>query len=1177
MKTTAKMTAKMWVGAITALLLGVGFLSADTGTDLESGFRQPPAAARPWVYWFWLNSNITKQGITADLEAMQRVGIGGVLIMEVDQGAPVGPVPFMGPQWREMFQHVVAEAQRLGLEVNMNNDAGWNGSGGPWIGPQQSMQEVVWSESELTGPQHFDGVLPQPKVTADYYRDIVVQAFPSVANDHLPGFEGKAAFQSRGLRPATATDVAPPRVVPRDRIVELTAQMDSHGRLVWGVPEGTWTVVRVGHTSTGVENAPAPASGRGLECDKLSRQGIEASFAGMMDKLIADVGPAAGQTLTATHIDSWENGSQNWTLAMRDEFRQRRGYDMTPLLPVMTGRVVDSVAISERFLWDVRQTVSELVIDHYAGRMRELAAAQGLRFTVEAYGSPCDHLPYAGQADEPMGEFWIGGGAIDTCRGMASAAHVYGKPIVGAEAFTADNTERWQQHPASLKPLGDRALCDGINRFVFHRYALQPWADYRPGMTMGPWGVHYERTQTWWDWAVPWHEYLARCQFLLRQGRFVADICYLQPEAPPYGFARHPQQGYGWDECSADVVLRRMTVQNGRLCLPDGMSYRVLVLPETSTMTPALLRRITELVAAGATVIGSPPVQSPSLSGYPQCDDEVKRLANQLWGSAAATPVGHTQPHGQGRIVQGIPPERLLAQDGVPPDFTSRARLRWIHRAVDGTDLYFVANPLPHAVNASGAFRVSGQVPELWWPDSGRIEPAAVYDQRDGVTRVLLPLEAHGSVFVVFRQPVAPRDTVVAAALNGQPWCSADRAELVPLVIEKAIYGVPGDAQRSRDVREKLQNYVDTGERSFAVSQMADGDDPAPSVLKTLTVDYRIGDRRFTVSGQDRDRIHLTGEALKIVVTKASYGVLDDPVRTRDMRAVIQRIVDSGETSFEVARLAAGDDPAFGVVKTLLMEYTHNDRSFTVRATDPETVDLALLEPAAEPPAQIHLDANGQITLDAAQPGRYELQSASGKVQQVEIAALPSPLELSGPWDVHFDPRWGGPDAVTFPTLQDWSQHADTRIRYYSGTATYRTTFAVADPGSNNQRLVLDLGQVAVMADVRVNDRPLGILWKAPFRIDVTDALQSGNNVLEVRIVNLWINRMIGDQQLSEDSQRNPDGTLQAWPQWVNEGKPSPAGRYTFTSWRLWQKDEPLQPSGLLGPVRLLPVTRCRL
>ena len=264
--------------------------------------------------------------------------------------------------------------------------------------------------------------------------------------------------------------------------------MTADGRLAWDVPAGKWIVLRLGHTSTGSENAPAPASGRGLECDKLSPEGIEANFAGMMAKLTRDVGPAAGKALVATHIDSWENGSQNWTARMREEFQRRRGYAMTPFLPVLTGRVVGSPEISERFLWDLRRTISELVIENYAGRMSQLAHQHGLKFTAEAYGSPCDHLPYAGQADEPMGEFWVGGSAIETCRGMASAAHTYGKPIVGAESFTATDSERWTQHPASIKALGDRAFCEGINRFVFHRYALQPWADVRPGMTMGPVG-----------------------------------------------------------------------------------------------------------------------------------------------------------------------------------------------------------------------------------------------------------------------------------------------------------------------------------------------------------------------------------------------------------------------------------------------------------------------------------------------------------------------------------------------------------------------------------------------------------------------------------------------------------------------------------------------------------------
>jgi len=244
---------------------------------------------------------------------------------------------------------------------------------------------------------------------------------------------------------------------------------------------------------------------------------------------------------------------------MREEFQKRRGYDLSPFLPVFTSRVVESLEVSERFLRDLRQTVSELVVENYAARTRELAHANGLRFTVEAYGSPCDFIPYGGEADEPMGEFWSPSGAMATCKGMAGCAHVYGRRIVGAEAFTAGHQERWLEHPAAIKALGDRAFCEGINRFVVHRYALQPWPELRqPGMTMGPWGQHYERTQTWWEETPAWHRYLARCQFLLRQGLYAADLCYLQAETPPQGFGDHPRQGYDWDECAADVVLQRM-------------------------------------------------------------------------------------------------------------------------------------------------------------------------------------------------------------------------------------------------------------------------------------------------------------------------------------------------------------------------------------------------------------------------------------------------------------------------------------------------------------------------------------------------------------------------------------------------------------------------------------------
>lgn len=1158
--------------ALAALSLGAALLTGATAADLEKDFLHPPDSARPWVYWFWLNGNISSNGITADLEAMKRVGIGGALIMEVDQGAPVGPVDFMGRSWRDMFRHVHAEANRLGLEINMNNDAGWNGSGGPWIKPEQSMQELTWSETNLVGPLHFEAVLSQPRTSAGFYRDIAVQAFPGVGDYRIAGIESKAAFQRRGSHQPSQGELRPKMVIGPVTLTNLSARMDPNGRLVWDVPTGDWTVLRLGCTSTGAENAPAPKTGRGLECDKLSPAGIEANFAGMMAKLAVDTGIAsrhANAGLVATHIDSWENGSQNWTARMREEFQRRRGYDLLRFLPVFTGRVVESLEVSERFLWDVRRTVSELVIENYAGQFHRLAHANGMRFTVEAYGGPCDCIPYGGQSDEPMGEFWTpGGGAMETCRGMASAGHIYGKRIIGAEAFTSGDQERWREHPALLKALGDRAFCEGINRFVFHRYALQPWADYRPGMTMGPWGQHYERTQTWWELGRPWHEYLARCQFLLRQGSFIADICYLQAEAPPLGLGNHPRQGYDWDECTDDAVLTRMSVRNGRLVLPDGLSYRLLVLSETRTMTPRLLRKLKELVEAGATVLGPRPLKSPSLSDYPSCDAEVQRLGGELWGDCDGQRVKEHRL-GTGRVVWGPSPETVLKQGGVQPDFVCSQPWRFIHRRAAGTDIYFVANGKPFEVTATCAFRVEGKVLELWSPETGRIERAGVYEQQDGITRAALTLGPSGSVFVVFRKRGSGGNPIVRLQRDGTPILSARLASSPAITVRQARYGVLDDPQRTRDVTRKVALKVEAGNLDIPVTAIAEGDDPAFGGVKTLVVDFSIDGQPFTAKGSDGDTIHLHRTAVGAIVEKALYGVLDDPKRTRDVREKLQRLLDAGETSFAVSRVAAGDDPAFGVVKTLDVDYTMGGKHRHLTGTDPETVDF-VTGPVPPPViAQILRDAKGRTRLEAREPGEYEIVTASGRSRRVKIATGPPPIQLDGPWEVRFDPRWGGPERVTFNPLEDWSRRPEDGIRYYSGTALYRKNFSLNARPSTLHRTYLDLGKVAVMAEVKLNGRDLGILWKPPFRMDVTDTLKAGENQLEVKVVNLWINRMIGDEQLPDDSERKGDGTLKAWPAWVNEGKPSPAGRYTFTSWRLWKKGDPLQESGLLGPVTL--------
>jgi hypothetical protein len=387
------------------IALVLALFSAPVFADgLAAKFVKPPALARPWVYWFWNNGNVTKAGITADLEAMQRAGIGGVIIMDVVErfAPPPGPADFMNTEWQELFRFAVAEAHRLGLEINMTNGPGWCGSSGPWITPALSMQMLVATNLELTGPTDYLAILPQPDIGSkrahdgfnstvkydDYYRDIAVLAFPETTNG----------------------------VVAPDVVLDLTTRLDADGKLNWEVPAGKWIVERIGHTTTGSSTRPPVKGGNGLECDKLSREAMEVHFANMMGKLIANVGSKAGPTLVATHIDSWEVGSQNWTPKFREEFQKRRGYDPIPFLPDITDTkksaanfqcTVGDAAMVSRFRWDFQQTLAELLAENYVGRLAKLSHQHGLRLSIEGYDLPFgDEATYTARADEPMSEFW---------------------------------------------------------------------------------------------------------------------------------------------------------------------------------------------------------------------------------------------------------------------------------------------------------------------------------------------------------------------------------------------------------------------------------------------------------------------------------------------------------------------------------------------------------------------------------------------------------------------------------------------------------------------------------------------------------------------------------------------------------------------------------------------------
>jgi len=1090
--------------------------------NLEDGFAVPPSAAKTWTWWHWMNGNVTKEGITTDLEAMARGGLGGAQMFDVYQKlGDEGPVKYLSPEWLEMARFSASEAKRLGLQLGFHNCSGWSSSGGPWVTPAQSMQILTTSRVLVKGPTVFDAVLPQPATNLGFYEDAAVVAYPlpegvrslrdaapeitgsgpdfetppvldgkpeTMANLPVPkpgapqfidftfpepftarafsvdpgvsrqGYHGqlqvsddgkiyrsvrswdiqhargarsfafpavtgryfrilfqkpdrdfytslsiagvdltsevevddweqKAGYQAypKGSAPVQAVDSA----IPAERVIDLSSKLQPGGRLNWEVPEGNWAILRLGHTPIGGEtnyNNPATSAGRGLECDKLDADAVKAFWAGGPAKIIEALKPYVGTTVTDILIDSYERGQPNWTAKFPQEFEKRRGYSMVKYLPVLTGRVVGSVEESERFLWDVRQTIGDLFAENYAGTFARLARKNNLRFALEGGALVVDQMRYMGYADMPTSEIWVKWNPPLVAL-SASIAHVYGRSLVGDETMTAaPENERWTADPFSLKALGDGILCAGINRFLFHTFVHQPWPGRAPGLTMGKWGSHLDGTNTWWNQGTDWRVYLARCQYLLQQGTYVADALTFCGENMPTGktsLAVPP--GYHFDTCNADVLLNRLSVKDGRITLPNGASYAFLSLGDVREMTPPVLQKIRQLVQDGATIVGDRPTKSPSLAGYPQCDEEISKIAAELWGPDEKS-AGHVC--GKGLVLSGMDASAVIKKLNLPPDFQSSATdadVRFIHQRTASEEIYFVSNQKGAPVQIDAEFRVQGKVPELWNAETGVTESAPVYRETSAGVKVPLSFPPSGSVFVIFRKPA------------------------------------------------KAPHFVS--------------------------------------------------------------------------------------------------------------------------ATDASLISMA----------------GGHAELTAWKAGRYDFESSDGKSFKIEVDKLPLPIAIDGPWQLSFPPKLGAPEKVTLEKLNSWTENPDKGVKYFAGTATYTKTFNLpADRIKKGQSLYLDLGEVKNLARVKVNGKDLGVVWKPPFRVDITDAVKAGENALEIEVTNLWPNRLIGDEQLPPDCEWAADGGLKAFPAWLKEGKPSPTGRIAFTTWHHWKKDDALLPSGLLGPVHIV-------
>lgn len=1093
--------ASSGLGSGSAPLWGAG--TEDTiADDLASNFQTPPDSAKPWAYWWWLNGNVRKEGISKDLTEMKRQGINGVVIFQAGGGETPKGVQFLSPEWHELFRYALAEARRLGMSVSINLCDGWD-SGGPWITQELANKKLVYSEYQVEGGTKFSTVLPQPELVDNYYHDVAVVAvrekpdrpvtpakvtasstlegyvgewnfpplsvvdadpelywsagnaasdpnlphwlafeyheplaasglyvspgpengpqesllesspddgktflpilrfslakgeakrveFPEVRASHFrisilsaygtPAQVAKAVLLRKGdefrLRrgikwwmfksanrsfwdyprqgPAALAEEYNDGVSPdcqSNEVIDLTSSMQADARLEWDAPPGRWSILRFGYTLEGQRIRAESAGGRGgYEAGMLDRAAIECQFKNTAELMLADAAAVAPGTLKTLHIDSYELGADvrgqqpTWSHDFRQEFKVRRGYDLLTHLPALAGRIVDSRENTDAFLFDFRWTVGDLMAERFWIPYGELAHQYGVSVQGETgYGTyPYPHidgLRCAGNMDIPMGEFWYGTDIMsqfnawgNVIRSVSSAAHIYGRPIVQAESFTA--WTHWKEYPAALKPVGDEAFTNGLNRMVFHQYTHQPLLDMKPGWQYGA-GTHFDRNITWWEQARGFFTYLARCQYLLQQGRFVADALYFYGEGvtrfvPSKEFLR-PElpHGYNFDAINAEQ-LQHLSMAGGNMVLPSGMNYRVLVLPEGAGISAEVLRKIRELASEGAVIVGAKPQGAVGLKGSPLAYSEASKLAQEMWGDCDGVKVTENTI-GRGRVIWGVPMGDVLVKHGVAPDFEwiaagEATSLEFIHRSIVSVEVYFVTNRQDRHAQAECLFRSSGKLPELWDPLNGEARPAVAFKQAGGRTSVPLEFPPYGSLFVVFRR--------------------------------------------------KIDGNVDG---------------------------------------------------------KASHNF-----------------------------------PAY---------------------VDSQT--------------------------------------------------------LGGPWAVQFDPKWGGPATVEFAALTSWTTRPEAGIKYYSGTATYKKSFDLPSPlRGSQQRIALDLGEVRYVAQVRLNGKDLGPLWTKPFRAEITSALKPAGNDLEIDVINLWCNRVMGDALLPADQR--------------------------FTKANItYKKDEPLMESGLLGPVKL--------
>ena len=729
--------------------------------ELREGFQDPPVSARPKGFWCWVNGNFDLDRITVELEESKANGMGGYDIWDVanladyENKVPAGP-SFMGEESTNAIVHAIKEATRLDLEIGLVVASSWN-SGGSWIPAEHGVMGILDTTIIVNDQADLPEKFPFPKLPD--YDPYKLKTLIDRDQEGLPKYYKEVAVLARPEQ----------QVIDTSKIINLTDQFKD-GKLDWQVPEGEWKVTRYVCTNLGTPlKRPSPKS-NGLMIDHFSREAQEYHLQYFIDKLEPELGDLGETALKYLYNDSYEIKGPVWTPQLIREFKERRGYDMTPFLPVLEGMVVQNQEVTDRFLYDYRMTLSDMSIDNHYRFGKEFCNRYGIGYQAEGGGPgpplhdvPVESIKALGALSVPRGEFWHKYPKFDAegydshwfIKGIASAAHLYDQTFVEAESFTS--LLHWQEGWQDLKPTADQAFCEGLNRVVFHTSTHSPDEFGSPGFVYA-FGSHMNTRQTWWPKSRAWIDYLARNSYMLQQGNFAGDILYYYgDQAPNFAKQRHIDStlgfGYDYDVLNTEKLLE-LEIKNGKMTLPHGQEYALLVLPDQETMPLKVLQKIEEMLNDGALITGPKPRRTPGLYNYQEQDKELKVIADRLWKGLDGN-TSEFNEVGEGKLYWGALQRNILFENDIYPDFNFKGQddstsLNFIHRKTETADIYFVRNRRNEEVTAECVFRIQDKTPQLWIPETGEIVEDLIYRHEGDSIRLALNFAPYDAYFVLF-------------------------------------------------------------------------------------------------------------------------------------------------------------------------------------------------------------------------------------------------------------------------------------------------------------------------------------------------------------------------------------------------------------------------------------------